>query len=159
MKYFRYNIFTISESKYWEDQNPFTRISDYSKLLTLFYLLYQCPRYYNYIYTYLLNNLDFWYGGFWWRDILILNIILRHNFFQSFASVGRVDLVKVSVYFWCTRAGLHPGRGLGQRQRHHQLQREYWGHRGHQGEAMCILHQHCPHPPLWPLHRPNFTSS
>ena len=27
------------------------------------------------------------------RRYLILNIILRHNFFQSFASIGRVDLV------------------------------------------------------------------
>ena len=26
-------------------------------------------------------------------DILKLNIIQRHNFFQSFASIGRVDLV------------------------------------------------------------------
>ena len=32
MKYFRYNIFKISESKYWKDQYPFTQISDNSKL-------------------------------------------------------------------------------------------------------------------------------
>ena len=35
---------------------------------------------------------------------LILNIIQRHNFFQSFASIGRVDLVLVkfgeSDYLW-----------------------------------------------------------
>ena len=34
------------------------------------------------------------------RRYLILNIILRHNFFQSFASIGRVDL----VIDYCERA-------------------------------------------------------
>ena len=58
MKYFRYDIFTISKSKYRKDQNPFTQISDHSKLLTLFYLLYYCPRYYNY--KYIKSSSMFW---------------------------------------------------------------------------------------------------
>ena len=33
------------------------------------------------------------YTGVWYRDITKLNIIQRHNFFQSFASIGHVDLV------------------------------------------------------------------
>ena len=31
--------------------------------------------------------------GVLYRDITKLNIIQRHNFFQSFASIGRVDFV------------------------------------------------------------------
>ena len=35
----------------------------------------------------------FWIFNIEVLDILKLNIIQRHNFFQSFASIGRVDLV------------------------------------------------------------------
>ena len=44
-------------------------------------------------FRYILNILILWYGSVWQWDILISNIIQRHNFFESFASIGRVDLV------------------------------------------------------------------
>ena len=38
--------------------------------------------------------------GQWCRDIFISNIIQRHNLFQSFASIGRVDLVEyIDMHF------------------------------------------------------------
>ena len=39
--------------------------------------------------------MDLWFGGVWYWDILLWNIIQRHNFFQSFTSIGRVDLVNI----------------------------------------------------------------
>ena len=41
------------------------------------------------------NIFDVWYWGIWYWDILIFKIIQRYIFFQSFASIGRVDLVLI----------------------------------------------------------------
>ena len=99
MAYFRYNIL-ISQYEYWKDQIKSHKFQIIQK--------FQLPNIAgNFILSIISNVLDvlsikhfkiseifgLWYRGVWYRDILILNIIQRHNFFQSFASIGRVDLV------------------------------------------------------------------
>ena len=99
MAYFRYNIL-ISQYEYWKDQIKSHKFQIIQK--------FQLPNIAgNFILSIISNVLDvlsikhfkiseifgLWYRGVWYRDIIILNIIQRHNFFQSFASIGRVDLV------------------------------------------------------------------
>ena len=101
MAYFRYNIL-ISQYEYWKDQIKSHKFQIIQK--------FQLPNIAgNFILSIISNVLDvlsikhfkiseifgLWYRGVWYRDILILNIIQRHNFFQSFASIGRVDLVYI----------------------------------------------------------------
>ena len=101
MAYFRYNIL-ISQYEYWKDQIKSHKFQIIQK--------FQLPNIAgNFILSIISNVLDvlsikhfkiseifgLWYRGVWYRDILILNIIQRHNFFQSFASIGRVDLVNI----------------------------------------------------------------
>ena len=103
MAYFRYNIL-ISQYEYWKDQIKSHKFQIIQK--------FQLPNIAgNFILSIISNVLDvlsikhfkiseifgLWYRGVWYRDILILNIIKRHNFFQSFASIGRVDLVEALV--------------------------------------------------------------
>ena len=104
MAYFRYNIL-ISQYEYWKDQIKSHKFQIIQK--------FQLPNIAgNFILSIISNVLDvlsikhfkiseifgLWYRGVWYRDIIILNIIQRHNFFQSFASIGRVDLV---VFYIC----------------------------------------------------------
>ena len=101
MAYFRYNIL-ISQYEYWKDQIKSHKFQIIQK--------FQLPNIAgNFILSIISNVLDvlsikhfkiseifgLWYRGVWYRDIIILNIIQRHNFFQSFASIGRVDLVNI----------------------------------------------------------------
>ena len=103
MAYFRYNIL-ISQYEYWKDQIKSHKFQIIQK--------FQLPNIAgNFILSIISNVLDvlsikhfkiseifgLWYRGVWYRDIIILNIIQRHNFFQSFASIGRVDLVFVGT--------------------------------------------------------------
>ena len=103
MAYFRYNIL-ISQYEYWKDQIKSHKFQIIQK--------FQLPNIAgNFILSIISNVLDvlsikhfkiseifgLWYRGVWYRDILILNIIQRHNFFQSFASIGRVDLVFTDI--------------------------------------------------------------
>ena len=103
MAYFRYNIL-ISQYEYWKDQIKSHKFQIIQK--------FQLPNIAgNFILSIISNVLDvlsikhfkiseifgLWYRGVWYRDIIILNIIQRHNFFQSFASIGRVDVVYVQL--------------------------------------------------------------
>ena len=115
MAYFRYNIL-ISQYEYWKDQIKSHKFQIIQK--------FQLPNIAgNFILSIISNVLDvlsikhfkiseifgLWYRGVWYRDIIILNIIQRHNFFQSFASIGRVDLVYIvfniterNKLLWCS---------------------------------------------------------
>ena len=95
-----------------------------------------------------MTHLNIWYRGVWRRDILIFDIFKKYIILQSFASIGRVDLVYTpcSLYRRREKKCLHIdvcltlSLGLNRNHMHVVLSAQYWCAMSH---APCPARSAC----------------